>query len=278
MRVFIAVDLEGVTGTVDADEMYAGRPGFEQARCWMTGDANAAIAGAFDAGADEVVVCDAHGPGRSLLLDDLDPRAVLARGRAKPHRMVEGLEPGTDAVLLVGFHGRAGAAPGVLNHTWVGKELQDLRLDGRSAGELALVARYAGLRGAPVVLVTGDDVACAEAAEWIPGAETVAVKRAADRYAAHVLHPTVTADLIRAGARAGVERRGAVAPLDGAAPAELEIEWSSTAIATLCAKVPGVTAEGRTTRYAARDAAEVLDLLLVQSVLSGAIGDQPPYS
>ena len=56
MRVFIAVDLEGVTGTTDADEMYAGREGFELARRRMTADANAAVAGAFDGGATEVVV------------------------------------------------------------------------------------------------------------------------------------------------------------------------------------------------------------------------------
>ena len=111
MKVFIAVDLEGVSGLTDADEMYAGRPGFDVAQRLMTGDANAAIAGAFDGGATEVVVCDAHGPGRTLLVEDLDPRAVLTRGRSKPMRMVEGLDASFDLVFLVGMHGRSGVGP-----------------------------------------------------------------------------------------------------------------------------------------------------------------------
>src|SRR5918992_6153816 len=129
-----------------------GHEDYPIARRLMTGDANAAIAGAFDAGATEVVVCDSHGPARTLLVEELDSRATLVRGLHKPGKMVEGLDSSFDAVCLVGYHARAGAAHGILNHTWLGKEIQDVWLNGEPAGELRLVAAVAGHFGVPVVL------------------------------------------------------------------------------------------------------------------------------
>ena len=208
MKVFVSVDLEGITGTADAREMSPGDD-YEAARRWMTREANAAIAGAFDGGATDVVVCDSHSRARNLLLDDLDPRATLIRGRHKPRRMVEGLDETYDAALLIGFHARAGAGPGVLNHTWVGRELQALRIDGEPAGEIALIARICAHHGVPITLVTGDDVACSEARALLGEVETVAVKRSIDRYAVETEHPSVSAPRIEGAAKRAVAAAGA---------------------------------------------------------------------
>lgn len=280
MKVFISADLEGITGTTDAQEMDPSGDGYTAARRWMASDVNAVIAGAFDAGATEVVVCDSHSQARNLVLDDLDPRASLIRGRLKPGRMVQGLDGSYDAAMLVGYHSRAGAGPGVLNHTWVGKELQDLRLNGVSAGEIHLVAAIAGHHGVPVVMVSGDDVAGAEARALMPDIVTVQVKQAIDRFAARLDHPTVTAGRLREGAAVALAAAPRIAPLVIKAPVTLEIEWSSTSIARMGALVPGVTCEpgARTTRFTGADMPAVLDVLIVLSALASSVGQQPPYS
>jgi D-amino peptidase len=280
MKVFLSVDLEGVTGTVDPQEMRAGREGYEAARRWMTSDANAAIGGAYDGGATEVLVCDSHGSARNLLLDDLDKRARLVRGLHKPRRMVQGLDASFGAALLVGYHARAGSGPGALNHTWVGKELHELRINGEPAGEIALVATVAGHFGVPVALVTGDDVACQEAEALLGDLRTVAVKRAVDRFSVDSEHPRVTADRIRAAAADAVATADRLRPVDAPEPIELEIEWSSTSIAQLCALVPGVqiAETPRTTRWEAANILEALDVLVVTTTLAVAVGDQAPYS
>jgi D-amino peptidase len=279
MRVFISVDLEGVTGTADAREMAPGDD-YEAARRWMTAEANAAIAGAFEGGATEVVVCDSHSRARNLLLDDLDPRAKLIRGRHKPRRMVEGLDSTFAAALLVGFHARAGAGPGGLNHTWVGRELQNLRIDGEPAGEIALIARICRHHGVPIALVTGDDVACAEATALLGEVETVAVKRSIDRYAVETEHPSVTTARIEAAAKRAVEGAAELEVEPEPGPFEMQVEWNSTSIAALCALVPGVEVadDPRVVGWRAADAQEALDVFIVLTTLAAASAEQAPYA
>lgn len=269
-----------MTATADPQEMHAGRDGYESARRWMTSDANAAIAGAYEGGASDVLVCDSHAPSRNLLPEELDPRARLVRGAYKPRRMAAGLDASFDAVLLVGYHARAGSGPGVLNHTWVGKELQSLRIQGEPAGEIALISLVAGHFGVPVALLCGDDVACREAEDLLDGVRTVAVKRSLDRFAVESLHPERAATEIRTAAAEAVRAADSINPAVSPEPVTLEIEWSSTSIAQTCALVPGVEIGGdsRTTRWRAASILDALDVLIVTTTLAVAVGQQAPYS
>ncbi len=67
----------------------------------MTDDVNAAIEGAFEAGATEVVVNDSHWTMTNILLERLDPRADLIKGFHKRLCMSRGSRPGwTPSSLL----------------------------------------------------------------------------------------------------------------------------------------------------------------------------------
>lgn len=278
MRVFLSVDLEGVTGVTDVNEMSAGRDAYASAQRLMTADANAAIEGALAGGADEVVVCDSHNQARNLLVEELHPAAVLVRGQFKPARMMEGLDASFAAALFVGYHARAGSDPGVLNHTWIGKELIDVRIGGEPAGELHLNALVAGAHGVPVVLVTGDDVACREAEGVVAGVRTVAVKRAIDRFAAAVEHPSRTGPRIRAAAEEAVRARTEIDPLRVEGPVELAVEWASTHVAKACSLIPGVEQDGRVSRYRAPDVLTLRDVFVVMTTVAVATSHQPPYA
>lgn len=58
--MYVSVDMEGATGVTQQDDVTEGAAGSEQGRVLVSGDADAAVRGAFDAGAIHVLVHDAH--------------------------------------------------------------------------------------------------------------------------------------------------------------------------------------------------------------------------
>ncbi|WP_131736192.1 M55 family metallopeptidase [Actinomadura roseirufa] len=273
MKVFISVDMEGVSGLTDPEEMRAGGRGYERGCELMTGDANAAIRAAFDAGAERVVVADSHGMGRNLRADLIDERCTLVRGPFRPMRMGEGLDSSFDAALYVGYHARAGVASGVLNHTWMGREIQDVRLNGVVSGEIRIMAGHAGSLGVPVALVTGDRAACQEARDVLGGIETLSVKEGRDRYAAEVVPPARARRLIYDSALRALRDPATWSLLALTAPYTLSVDWNATSIAQSCSLIPSVTLTGpRTTEFTTGDYGEIVGLLGVCASLAGEIG------
>lgn len=204
MQIYISADMEGITGLVDALDVQPGGSDYERGRVMMTEDVNAAVRGALAAGATRVLVNDAHGPMRNLLPDLLHPAAHLVRGRPKAMGMLEGLDGRFDAAICVGYHARAGAL-GVMSHSFMGHEIEDMWLDEYAVGEIGLVHATAAALGVQVVLLTGDDAACAEIADWDPGVTTVAVKRARDRFAAELRPVPEARKAIEAAASAALQ-------------------------------------------------------------------------
>ena len=242
----------------------------------MTQDVNAAIEGAFDAGADEVLVNDSHARMTNILIEELDPRATLLSGaQFKPLMMMEGIDSSFDVVFCVGYHAMVGHSQGVLNETWWGREVYELRLNGQPIGELALNAGIAGAYGVPVALVTGDDAIAREAMSLLPHVETVIVKEARERFAAICLPPQQTARLIRAGARRATERVGEITPWTVEMPARFEVEWASTAEAAAAAVVPGSERTGpRTVAYEAEDFLSAFQGLLACLIVGRTASDR----
>src|SRR6202011_3873631 len=91
----------------------------------------------------------------------------------------------------------AGTEGGVLNHTMLGKEVQNIYLDGEATGETRLNAGLAGSYGVPVASVAGGVAVCAEAKRVLPWVETVAVKDGIDKCSAILKRPEVAAAEIR---------------------------------------------------------------------------------
>ena len=227
MRVFVSVDMEGVSGLTDPEEMRAGGRGYERGCELMTGDANAAVRGAFTAGAGEVVVTDAHGSTKNIRADLIDERCTLIRGPYRPLRMGQGITPSHDAAMFVGYHARAGVPHGVLNHTWMGYEIQNLYLNGDICGEIRLIAGLAGSMGVPVALVTGDEAACAEAREVLGDVETVEVKKGIDRYSAELLPPARAQNRIEEAATRALNEVSRFHPYRVPSPITSRSVWQS---------------------------------------------------
>ncbi|MEW6319549.1 MAG: M55 family metallopeptidase [Acidobacteriota bacterium] len=211
-KVYISVDMEGISGVNGDDQTGAGGAEYGRARKLMAEDANAAVRGAFAGGATEVVVNDSHGGQRNLLPEDLDPRARLISHSFKRHGMMEGLDDTFAAVLFVGYHAKADAPRGLFAHTGSGV-VRDLRINGRSVGEGGMNALLASWHGVPVVMVSGDDVAVAEVRESAPQARGVVVKRAINMRAVELRPLADTRRDIEAAAREGVAAATRGAPV-----------------------------------------------------------------
>ncbi|MCA1651926.1 MAG: M55 family metallopeptidase [Acidobacteria bacterium] len=176
-KVFISVDMEGISGISGSDQLAATGAEYNRSRKLMADDANAAIRGARAGGASEIVVNDSHGSMRNLRLEDLEPGARLISHSFKRSGMMEGLDESFDAAIFIGYHAQAGSPSGLFAHTGSGV-VADVRVNGRSLGEGGLNTLVAAWYGVPIVLVTGDDVAVKQVAMVATGARTVSVKRA----------------------------------------------------------------------------------------------------
>ncbi len=202
-KVYISVDLEGISGINGDDQTSAGAAEYGRARKLMAEDANAAIRGAFEGGATDVLVNDSHGGQRNLLPEDLDPRARLISHSFKRHGMMEGLDESFDAIIFVGYHAKADSPRGVFAHTGSGV-VRDVQINGQSVGEGGMNALLARWYGVPVVVVTGDDVAVEQQKETVPGVRTVTVKRAINGRALELRPLTEARREIQLAAKEGV--------------------------------------------------------------------------
>lgn len=215
LKVFISVDMEGITGVVNGDDASRGGKDYDYFRQTMTREANAAIEGALAAGATEIIVRDSHGSALNLLPEMLNRNSKLLRDWSEgPMYMMEGIDESYDAAIYVGYHARAGTPNGVLDHTSSGN-VTDVKINGISMPETGYNALMAGYYGVPVVFVAGDQAVCDQAEELLGNVETVAVKEGIGAAALN-LHPEVAREQIREG----VER--ALRNLDDYEPYRLE--------------------------------------------------------
>jgi D-amino peptidase len=243
MKILISADMEGATGVTWPADVLPGTAQWERCRPLFTSDVNAAVAGLFEGGADEVVINEAHWTMRNLLLEQLDDRAQMLTGRHKPLSMVEGVQYGdVDGVAFLGYHTGAGSE-GVLAHTYLPNSVTGVWADGARASEGLLNALVVEEYGVPVVLVTGDDRTVEDAKGYAPEALGVAVKDYVSRYAAVCRTPGRTAADISAAARRAAPlavRSGPSQPQEHT----VELEFDAEHLVGAATVVPGVERTG----------------------------------
>jgi D-amino peptidase len=240
MKVYLSTDMEGTAGIVDWAQCVGDGPEAAAGRELLLAEVNAAIDGALAGGATEVVVNDSHSVMRNLGPERLHGRATYISGSHKPLYMMEGLDPSFDAIFFVSYHGSMGGDPAVLSHTYNPRAVAEVRLNGRVVGESGVNALVAAHYGVPVVLVTGDQTACAETVEVVPGVETAVVKKSITRFAAESLHPEVARDLIRAAAVRAVENLAPATAPDVPVPSTLEVTWRTADMAEMATWIRGI--------------------------------------
>jgi len=242
LKVFISVDMEGVAGLVHWDETAEGGADYGLFRRLMTEETNAAITGALEAGATEIVVRDSHNSARNILPDLLRPEARLIRDWNGPLSMMEGLDRSFDAVVFVGYHARAGTPDAVLKHT-MSLTLYDVVLNGVRMPEGGWNAAIAGYFDVPVVFLSGDSAICRQIREILGTIETVAVKEGIGK-AASMIHPAKAREMIQKGVAAALRNPTVYKPYKPSAPYKLEIVFTDESQAQRASWVPGAVRTG----------------------------------
>jgi D-amino peptidase len=238
MKVFISVDMEGISGIVDTNETLSDHSEYKKARAAMAEDVNAAIEGILEKGAAGIVVCDGHGKMINIEPEALNDAAQLVRGAPKPLSQMAGIDSSFDAALFVGYHSMKGTRNGILSHTFSGKAIQYLKINGMAAGETAMNAGIAGYYGVPVIFVSGDLAVTTEAKALIPEIETVAVKEAISRTAAKCLHPKKARQQIKKTVTKSLEKKTSIRPIVFDTPVQFEIRYTSELMADAVAFMP----------------------------------------
>lgn len=240
MKLLIAVDMEGISGVTCWNDVSGEHPEYQRFRRLMTGDVNAAVSGALAGGAESVLVCDGHGSGRNILIEDLHPRAELYSGSPQPIAMLQGVQE-ADAAFFIGYHAMAGTTPAILDHTWSSSRIHAITLNGKPIGEIGLNAAVCGHFGVPLLLLSGDQSACAEAAALVRGVRGVQVKMAVSRTAARLLPPAIAQERLRQAAEETTRRfLSGITPdiVRVAAPVTLGLEFPTSDLADTCAILP----------------------------------------
>jgi len=257
MKILIACDMEGITGVTNWDQVDPNHAEYPRFRRLMTGDVNAAVLGASEAGADEILVTDGHEHGTNILLEELEPRAHLICGDYSPLAMIQGVDQGVAGVIFVGYHARAGSQNAILDHTWSSRRVANLWLNDILVGEYGLNGAVAGHFNVPVLMLTGDQTVCAQATELLGAIETVIVKNAISRMAAECLPPQVTEVRIQKAASQAVKclHEGlSPKPFIVSAPVRVTLEFNSSEQADQASALPGSKrVDGRRLNFTADD-------------------------
>ncbi|MBM3476559.1 MAG: hypothetical protein FJX75_25070 [Armatimonadetes bacterium] len=266
MKVYMTADMEGVSGLVQWDG--ADR---QRERELITADLNAAVEGAFEGGATEILVGEAHANMRNIIPEQIDRRVRFLSGQPKPLNHMGGIDESFDLAMLVCYHSRSGTLHGVMAHTYTGS-VYSLKFNDIEVGELGTDAALAGHFGVPVGLVTGDRAACEEARALLGDVETVAVKEGISRSAAICLPPEVARERIRAGAAAACRRADDFEPFVLDTPVEVEVTFIDPSYADGIEHLPFVTrANGRQVLFEAEDFQAAFELFNAIQFLAGTV-------
>jgi D-amino peptidase len=267
-KVFISVDMEGISGVVQPAQL--GPDGFEyqRAREWMTAEVNAAITGVRESGPAEVVVCDSHGNGQSVLIDKLPDDVRLVRGFPRPLEMMQGIDDSFAAAVFIGYHGSEWTAGAVRSHTISSARLLGVRLNGMEVSEGLYNAALAGEFGVPVAFISGDRLAVAQMQKVIPAIEGAAVKEPYGYHSAMSVTPARGQAMIREGVARAMTNLGSLRPYRVAVPIELEVGFKFTIDAERAAFVPGlVRSDAHNVKGSFKDMIGITKLLQVLTSL-----------
>ncbi|HET7551075.1 MAG TPA: M55 family metallopeptidase [Gemmatimonadaceae bacterium] len=263
LKVYISADMEGIAGVVTADQL--GPSGFEYNRFreFMTSSVLAAIEGAREAGATEFVVSDSHGNGESLLIDRFPEDVTIVRSWPRPLGMMQGIDSTFDAVLFIGYHAATTNPAGVRAHTLSSAHYAAVKLNGVAVPEAGISAAIAGHFGVPVVMISGDNVAVSEAQQLIDrNIAGAVVKQAIGFHSAATLTPQAADKIIRAQAKAGVERRAQIEPWVLKKPVRLDLTFKNYLPAEVMALLPIIhRTDSHTIHFEGKDMPEVSRML-----------------
>ena len=258
MKVYISVDIEGITGVTNWSETILGNSDHKWASEQMTNETIAACEAAIEMGATEIVVKDAHDSGRNIDISRLPKEASVIRGWTySPESMMAGIDETFDAAIFVGYHSGAGHNGNPLSHTMNNEKGVYIKMNGELASEFTMNAYIAAYYGVPVVFMSGDKMLCEKSKDLIPNIETVAVKEGIGDATLN-MNPQYACELIKDGVKEGL-RKIKECKLISPKEFDLEIRFREHKDANRARYYPGVSiVDDYSIKYIAKDIQEMM--------------------
>ncbi|MBV0891552.1 M55 family metallopeptidase [Paracoccus sp. Z118] len=258
MKIFISADIEGTAAIANWDETRRTHSDWAEFRQLMTAEVLAACEGAMAAGAEEIVIKDAHDSGRNLIADLLPEEARIVRGwSGHPDSMMFGIDETFDAAIYTGYHAKAGTEDNPLAHTSNGR-ISRLLLNGEVASEFTMNALCAARYGVGSFFIAGDSGICADARAMVPGIGAVETLQGCGP-ASDSISPAKSRRLIRDGVAAALEsgKDGKLPQMPG--QFEMVLEFNNPTDAYRARFYPGAQAHGlRAAAFESGDFGEIL--------------------
>ncbi len=262
LKIYISADMEGVVGVVTGEQLGPGGFEYERFREFMTGEVNAAIAAAFEAGATEIVVSDSHGNGQNLLIEKLPKSVTIIRSWPRPLMMMQGIDETFDGVIFLGYHASTTNLAGVRAHTLSSARLTDVRLNGISMPEAGINAAIAGHFNVPVIMISGDDAIVKEAQALLGDIEGAIVKWAYSFHSAKTLTPEAAYALIRRKVKRAIARIHEFKPYKLKTPIRLDVRFKSYRPPEILSYLPIVErTDSHSIRFVGKDMIEISKFL-----------------
>ncbi|MFK7695220.1 M55 family metallopeptidase [Paenibacillus sp. HJGM_3] len=232
MKIYVAVDMEGIGGIIHTSQLMKGEGMYEESRRLLTDEVNAVVEGLLQAGATEIIVRDVHATGINFVPDRLHPGASYFMGATSFKERFPGIDASFDGAFLIGYHAMAGVAQAVRDHTYSSRSFSSVKLNGRPVGEIGLDGLLLGQYGVPVLLVTGDDKTCEEAKQELgQGVATYCTKKAWGRHSALMIPPQRVRTEIKEAIGEAIRNRAECRPHRIEGPYELTVQYLSTDLA-----------------------------------------------
>jgi len=265
LKVYISVDMEGIAGVVHSDQTSSSGKDYNLARRWTTDETNAAIEGALEAGATEIVVNDSHGSKRNIIASMVNPAAYLITGSPKPLGMMQGIDETFDAIIFIGYHSKAGTKDAVLDHTMSGSAFASVVINDIEMSEAQVNAALGAVFDVPVVLITGDATVCKQTQDELgKELETAVVKEAVGRYAAKTLTPEKACVLIKEKTKIALQKTSWVEPYKLYPPFRFQVNFNRSSMADMAEFIPQMErVNPRTVRFVSENFIQGFKLMRV---------------
>lgn len=258
MKVYISVDIEGVTGVTNWSETELGHGEWQWAVEQMIKETIAACEGACDAGATEIIVKDAHDSARNMNISRLPKEAKVIRGwDSSPESMMAGIDESFDATIFIGYHSAAGEDGNPLAHTMNSKKITWIKINGEIASEFTINTFISEYYNVPAVFLSGDKMLCESAKILIPNIETVDVK-VGKGGATFNIHPDIACELIKEGVKNGLQKIDKC-KIESPKEFKMEIRFREHQDARRASYYPGVTLiDPHTVEYIGQNIQEII--------------------
>lgn len=261
MKIFISADMEGLTATARFEECRNADRFYKDYQPQMTAEVLAACEGAIAAGADEIVVKDAHDSAANIEIEKLPECVKVLKGwSGHPYSMVEGIDNSFDGVMFIGYHCGAGNPGNPLSHTMSGRPLS-IKMNGSFVSEFTLYSYAAAYEGVPTLFLSGDKAVCQEGGTLHPGILTMAVKEG-NGNSALCLSPQYTRKKIKELAEKAVREHGGKKAISLPETFYLELCFKEHGYANQMSYYPGMKKkDANTLIYESKDYFEVLRMI-----------------